>query len=409
MQEEVRTRSNSIGRNITRLLGLGFIGTLIFTAIVDLRYILDTPQRLESPLPGESNYYKWGRGHIFYKVLGMPDAPPLLLLHAPEIAASAYEMRKIMEPLAQHYRVYAPDLLGFGLSDRPSIDYSAEMYVDLCRDFLTDVIKQPATIVASEISCNYAVTTAATSPGLCTRLVLISPVALEGIQEKALSEEGSRLPMLIGDIAIPIVNAWSELLQTAPVKWLLYPILSTRFALRYLLARQDTRLSTADLDYFYATTHQFGGQHATMALLAGKLAQDVSPQLEAVQQATLVIWGAKGLSNPGHIDSQRDNPWTMEHTRLALLPDAGLAVHEEHPEMLVATILQWSEEGKASVVPPLKTTVEAYCMKCKVKRAMLNPTEVTLKNGRPALRGTCEVCGTSLFRIGRAEQETPGS
>jgi len=253
------------------------------------------------------------------------------------------------------------------------------------------------------------VTTAATSPGLCTRLVLISPVALEGIQEKALSEEGSRLPMLIGDIAIPIVNAWSELLQTAPVKWLLYPILSTRFALRYLLARQDTRLSTADLDYFYATTHQFGAQHATMALLAGKLAQDVSPQLEAVQQATLVIWGAKGLSNPGHIDSQRDNTWTIEHTRLALLPDAGLAVHEEHPEMLVATILQWSEEEKASVVPPLKTTVEAYCMKCKVKRAMLNPTEVTLKNGRPALRGTCEVCGTSLFRIGRAEQETPGS
>jgi pimeloyl-ACP methyl ester carboxylesterase len=407
MQEKVRTRSNSIGRNITRLLGLSFASALVFTAIVDLRHILDTPQRLESPLPGEANYYKWGRGHIFYKVLGMPEAPPLLLLHTPEIAASAYEMRKIMEPLAQHYRVYAPDLLGFGLSDRPSIDYSAEMYVDLCRDFLTDVIKQPATIVASKISCNYAVTTAATSPGLCTRLVLISPVALEGIQEKALSQEGSRLPLLIRDTSIPMVNTWSELLQTAPVKWLLYPILSTRFALRYLLARQDARLSAADLNYFYATTHQFGAQHATMALLAGKLAQDVSPQLEAVQQTSLVIWGAKGLSNPGRIDSQWDITGTMPYTRLALLPDAGLAVHEEHPEMLVATILQWSEEGKASVVPPLKTTIEAYCMKCKVKRGMLNPTEVTLKNGRPALRGTCEVCGTSLFRIGRAEQETP--
>src|SRR6266404_5115513 len=214
MQEEVRTRSNSIGRNITRLLGLGFTGTLIFTAIVDLRHILDTPQRLESPLPGESNYYKWGRGHIFYKVLGAPEAPPLLLLHTPEIAASAYEMRKIIEPLAQSYRVFAPDLIGFGLSDRPNIDYSADTYVTLCRDFLTDVVKQPATIVASRISCNYAIATAASAPDLCERLVLISPSALEGRNRGNL-----HVPARFTEIRF--MNAWAELLQSAPVQWLL--------------------------------------------------------------------------------------------------------------------------------------------------------------------------------------------
>ena len=228
-------------RTIAQMLGLSFSGALIGAVLVALKHILDTPQQLESRLPGGSHLYKWKHGHIFYKVLGAAEAPPLLLLHTPELAASAYEMRKLIEPLAQDYLVYAPDLLGFGLSDRPAIDYTAETYIDLCRDFLSNVVKQPATKVASRISCNYAIAIAATSPHLCERLVLISPVALAGEQGK-----GNRLP--VRSASVPLMNAWAAFLQAAPVKWLLYPIASTRFALRYALARQHAMISTADLD-----------------------------------------------------------------------------------------------------------------------------------------------------------------
>jgi len=44
--------------------------------------------------------------------------------------------------------------------------------------------------------------------------------------------------------------------------------------------------------------------------------------------------------------------------------------------------------------------VTAYCVKCKKKREMKNPKQVKLKNGRPAVSGTCPVCGTKMFRIG---------
>lgn len=44
--------------------------------------------------------------------------------------------------------------------------------------------------------------------------------------------------------------------------------------------------------------------------------------------------------------------------------------------------------------------VEAYCVKCKQKREMKNPEKVTMANGRAATKGTCPVCGTSLFKIG---------
>lgn len=94
------------------------------------------------------------------------------------------------------------------------------------------------------------------------------------------------------------------------------------------------------------------------------------------------------------------------HTQLALLPDAGLAVHEELPLKVTATILSWSEEGKAVTPPHEMNTIEAYCAKCKMKRTMLNAVEVTAKDGRPALRGTCEVCGSNLHRFGRMKQQT---
>ena len=42
---------------------------------------------------------------------------------------------------------------------------------------------------------------------------------------------------------------------------------------------------------------------------------------------------------------------------------------------------------------------EAYCVKCKAKKEIAKPEEVTMKNGRAALQGVCPDCGTKLFRI----------
>ncbi len=41
----------------------------------------------------------------------------------------------------------------------------------------------------------------------------------------------------------------------------------------------------------------------------------------------------------------------------------------------------------------------AYCVKCKEKREMKNPHQITMKNGKSAMQGQCVVCGTTLNRI----------
>lgn len=425
------------------LLGITVLCTVALATIVALWHMIDSPQPLESILPGEARIYRWKYGHIFYKVLGAANAPPLVLLHKPGVGASAHEMRKIMEPLAQQYRVYTPDLLGFGLSDRPHIDYSAEIYTILCHDFLTDVVTQPAIVLASELSCNYAVAAASASPELFKGLVLLSPTALFA------AEQGHKQGL---DLL--------ELAQTPVIGSMLYPLVSTRAALRYELVSKSSHCTTAELDYLYATTHQLGAQYAPLALIAGKLALDVSQQFETLQQPTVIIWGAQALNNARYITSQQHLP---THAQVILVQDSGLSVQEERPEAVVANVLQWSEESKVAATaipaaasnktagvsmpaiddveaatvntPPAQEAVsigsgtpateevispdtstptpevtgspeiQAYCVKCKKKVTMQNPQRVTMKNGRPAMRGSCPVCGSGLHRVGQVEKE----
>ncbi len=47
--------------------------------------------------------------------------------------------------------------------------------------------------------------------------------------------------------------------------------------------------------------------------------------------------------------------------------------------------------------------MEAYCVKCKTKREIVNPEAMFTATGTPAVRGDCPVCGTRLFRMGRVE------
>ena len=46
----------------------------------------------------------------------------------------------------------------------------------------------------------------------------------------------------------------------------------------------------------------------------------------------------------------------------------------------------------------------AYCVKCKAKREIKDATEIKMKNGRPAVTGTCETCGTKIFKIGAMKE-----
>ncbi|HKF79114.1 MAG TPA: DUF5679 domain-containing protein [Candidatus Dormibacteraeota bacterium] len=46
--------------------------------------------------------------------------------------------------------------------------------------------------------------------------------------------------------------------------------------------------------------------------------------------------------------------------------------------------------------------MEGYCLKDKKKVEMKDPKPITMKNGKPATKGTCPICGTTIYKIGKA-------
>jgi pimeloyl-ACP methyl ester carboxylesterase len=378
-------------RAAMKVFTLGLLGAVI----VMVRYVLKTPQPLKSVLPGEEHFYKWTHGHIFYKVFGASDAPPLVVFHAPEVGASSYEMRHIVEGLAKQYRVYALDLLGFGLSNHPKIEYTAQIYVLLYEDFLRDVVGKPAVLVASGLSCNYCAVIAQRTPELCSRLVFFSPLALS-------KEEQS-------------TRWYARLIGGRFPGFLLYTCLTVRWSLRLILARQHMQtyqqITTDELSYASAVAHQLGAHHAAMAYLAGKLVlnNDLNVlRCDAIVYPPTLIIRSDGTGQESIEQWDISNQWKQ-----VVLEDSGLHIHEEHPTLVVQHILSWLEdeaipttESESSVevqetqMPVSETIVpEAYCVKCRKKQEMRDGRHIVTKNGRNAMEGTCPVCGTRLFRF----------
>jgi hypothetical protein len=46
---------------------------------------------------------------------------------------------------------------------------------------------------------------------------------------------------------------------------------------------------------------------------------------------------------------------------------------------------------------------QGYCVKERKKVEIQDAQQVTMKNGRPAIQGTCPDCGTKIFKIGKLE------
>lgn len=72
---------------------------------------------------------------IFCRVQAVPGKDPLLLIHG--YPTASYDWHAVWGPLAERYSLYALDMLGFGLSDKPrNSDYPITLQADLCAALL---------------------------------------------------------------------------------------------------------------------------------------------------------------------------------------------------------------------------------------------------------------------------------
>ncbi len=115
---------------------------------------LRTPEERFAGLPGYDfapNYIDVGQLRMHYVDEGPADAAPVLLLHGEP--SWSYLYRKMIPPLAAAgHRVVAPDLIGFGKSDKPTeiSDYTYQRHVDWVTQFVTDLDLRDITLFGQD-------------------------------------------------------------------------------------------------------------------------------------------------------------------------------------------------------------------------------------------------------------------
>jgi abhydrolase domain-containing protein 6 len=112
-----------------------------------------------------------GPHRIHYLVAG--EGPPLLLVQG--VAMRAADLAPLFRTLSQQHRVYAPDLLGYGDSDKPrDADYSITTQTNVVRGFLDAVKLEQPDVMGISMGGWIGMKLAAEHPERVRRLVLVS-------------------------------------------------------------------------------------------------------------------------------------------------------------------------------------------------------------------------------------------
>jgi pimeloyl-ACP methyl ester carboxylesterase len=269
--------------------------------------------RLPNRLGGEVRRYRWRGGDLAYSVAG--EGEPLLLLHGVYAGASSFEFRKNFEELSKSFRVYALDLLGCGMSERPTRRYEPEDVASQVEDFVREEIGDSAHLVASSLSAALLVPAAVRSPRLFRKLILICPTGYGTLDRRS----GRLGDVIYGLFLAPVLGNT------------LYHAIVSLWGIRYYLANMvyhDADLVTEELiDDYYRTSHQVGARYFPAAFVSGKLNLGIADLWPRVPHRTLICWGLEARTTPVR-EAQRfvqHNP----RSEPRIFKDAGLLPHDE--------------------------------------------------------------------------------
>ena len=97
----------------------------------------------------------------------------LLLLHG--LGASAERWEFVLPLFSEKYRVIVPDLIGFGQSEKPSVDYTTDYFTDFMYKFVSKLNIKNFHIIGSSLGGQIAAEFTSKHNELVRKLVLVSP------------------------------------------------------------------------------------------------------------------------------------------------------------------------------------------------------------------------------------------
>jgi pimeloyl-ACP methyl ester carboxylesterase len=275
---------------------------------------------------------------VYYTPVGQPwaavspEASPLLFLHNFGGGASAYEWSKVYPAFLDDYRVLAPDLLGWGQSDRPVRNYQVSDYLISLTEFIEKTCTAPVTVVGSSLTGAIAIRLAIQRPNLCQALFLVCPSGFADFGQDA----GRRLPLQV--IGTPVLD---QLIYTLGAT---NEIAVRSFLERFLFANAD-RLSADTIAAYLESAQQPNAEYAALAFLRGDLYFDLSLYLPQLTTPTWMLWGEQAQFTNVELGQRLAKSNSQAVQAFVALDDAGILPHLEQPEIVISLLRQFLSEN----------------------------------------------------------------
>ncbi len=307
MHKKLATISILAGTSVATIHGINSVHTSLCT-IKDL---------LSS---SENFFYDWRFGKIRYQKKG--NGNPLLFVHDLTIGSSNYEYHRLINNLTEKHEIYSIDLLGYGMSDKPAMTYTNNLYEQLIADFIKNVIGRKTSVVVTGESVPFVIMACHNYPDIFNKLVCINPQSLY-LQNQIPSKQTSLLKLLI---------------ETPVIGTFIYHLFSNKtsieraFLKTYFYNHEEIKEKYI---YNYLEAAHLGGYNSKygFASYAGKyMYMNILHELKEINNSILMIGGEKEKDIKTTIENYKYYNASIED---AYISDTKHLPHMEAPDEIL--------------------------------------------------------------------------
>jgi pimeloyl-ACP methyl ester carboxylesterase len=285
------------------------------------------------PWPGLEKYQRrqalprYGLNLFLYDLPGVASET-MILLHG--LGDEADTWHGLIEPLSQHWRVIAPDLPGFGRSDKPRRTYDVPFFCGVLLEMLKQLGIDQATWVGHSFGGFLANTLALEYPHVVSGLVLVDGGRLVQAQRLELG------------LLLFLVPGLGEYLYTRLRKdpQAAYATLSLYYADIEGLPEEQRRFLFQRVNERVWDDAQRRAYFSTLRNLARFTIQEqrgLAERLARMMVPTLIAWGEQDRIVPP--ESANSLAQAIPGSKLVLVPGGGHNLQQERPEALLDAIL----------------------------------------------------------------------
>ena len=265
---------------------------------------------------------------VHYQEAGDEYAPPIILIHG-FISSNLIWSHVLLRLARKGFRVIAPDLPGYGYSDKPAdAKYTIAEQAGAVVAFMDRLGLRKAIVVGASYGGAVAATIALDYPDRVHKLIMIGAVTNDDAKKKFLLRV-SCMP-LIGDIATPL-------------------FLGSRWILKQRMQAMYRRMGKPINEKMVASRHHLlatANTHRAMIRSARAWsANRIEREASLIRQPTMIVWGDQDDHFP--IDNAFRLRDTISNSKLIVFHNCGHLPPAEYPERFVEAVADFLSEPPA--------------------------------------------------------------